>query len=170
MFNSSQYISTTVWPWSHQLGPVMNTMHSLILLWTQSQFLINMKLSSSSVHRLDPFHGYNMMHYFSTSFGPCSRRMMVPLSLFIIWYGTCSCLIYMTLLPSVSFKVCSWWVTTLSHYIVKTYSWWIYNAPFSTLHHSDIFHSLYTPHISMNIIIPLMHLTRPVHGKSDKIS
>lgn len=93
---------------------------------------------------------------------------MVPLSLFIIWYGTCSCLIYMTLLPSVSFKVCSWWVTTLSHYIVKTYSWWIYNAPFSTLHHSDIFHSLYTPHISMNIIIPLMHLTRPVHGKSDK--
>lgn len=96
--------------------------------------------------------------------------MMVPLSLFIIWYGTCSCLIYMTLFPSVSLKVCSWWVTTLSHYIVKTYSWWIYNAPFSTLHHSDIFHSLYTPHISMNIIIPLMHLTRPVHGKSDKIS
>lgn len=47
---------------------------------------------------------------------------------------------------------------------------YICNAPFSTLHHSDIFHSLYTPHISMNIIIPLMHLTRPVHGKSDKIS
>lgn len=80
MFNSSQYISTTVWPWSHQLGPVMNTMHSLILLWTQSQFLINMKLSSSSVHRLDPFHGYNMMHYFSTSFGPCSRLTWCAIS------------------------------------------------------------------------------------------
>lgn len=91
------------------------------LIWT---------LSSSSVHRLDPFHGYNMMHYFSTSFGPCSR---------LTW-----CTISVHNLDPVHGE---WW----SHYLCSLYDmglahveyiWRFFQVYHSRYVHGELLHSL----------------------------